>query len=300
VLSKEFIARGGSAPLVRFFLGVFAMIGCLVFLGCTWRIIIRIGGGDLNGLTGLAGMFTGVGLGSACLKKGFTLGTPRPMPAVSGILFPAIMGLFLLLLIFGVSFKTGQAVFSSAKGPGSMHAALLVSLIAGLIIGGAAQRTRFCTIAGIRDLMIDRRFPMLLAAAAFLFGVLGTNLVLGRFKLGMTAMPISHSSLLWNFLGMVLAGFAFCLARGCPGRQLILAGEGDTDAGIFVLGMFAGAAFAHNWFLAAVPDRIVEDSVVVGGPGSVGIIAVLIGLLFCFIVGFTSRKTDHTRISEAD
>ena len=30
-------SRAGSAPIVRFVLGVFAMIGALVFLGCPWR-----------------------------------------------------------------------------------------------------------------------------------------------------------------------------------------------------------------------------------------------------------------------
>ena len=34
---REFKPRTGSAPLVRFFLGIFAMFGALVFLGCPWR-----------------------------------------------------------------------------------------------------------------------------------------------------------------------------------------------------------------------------------------------------------------------
>jgi len=34
---KEFRSRAGSAPIVRFVLGAFAMIGALVFLGCPWR-----------------------------------------------------------------------------------------------------------------------------------------------------------------------------------------------------------------------------------------------------------------------
>jgi len=33
-LFKEFRPRAGSAPLVRFILGAFAMIGALVFIGC--------------------------------------------------------------------------------------------------------------------------------------------------------------------------------------------------------------------------------------------------------------------------
>ncbi len=45
-LFKEFKPRSGSAPLVRFILGAFAMIGALVFLGCPWRALLRLAGGD--------------------------------------------------------------------------------------------------------------------------------------------------------------------------------------------------------------------------------------------------------------
>ena len=45
---KEFRARAGSAPIVRFVLGAFAMIGALVFLGCPWRALLRLAGGDGN------------------------------------------------------------------------------------------------------------------------------------------------------------------------------------------------------------------------------------------------------------
>jgi len=37
---------------------------------------------------------------------------------------------------------------------------------------------------------------------------------------------------------------------GCPLRQLILAGEGNTDSGLVFMGMLAGAALSHNFGLA--------------------------------------------------
>ena len=37
---KEFRPRGGSAPVTRFTLGAFVMIGCLMFLGCPFRMIL--------------------------------------------------------------------------------------------------------------------------------------------------------------------------------------------------------------------------------------------------------------------
>jgi hypothetical protein len=80
---------------------------------------------------------------------------------------------------------------------------------------------------------------------------------------------------------MALSGLAFALAGGCPGRQLILSGEGDMDAGVFVLGMIAGAAFAHNFALASSPK----------GPGTFGPAAVIIGLVFCLVIGFTMRES---------
>jgi YedE family putative selenium metabolism protein len=102
-------------------------------------------------------------------------------------------------------------------------------------------------------------------------------------------MPISHMNHLWNFLGMVLAGLCFVLGGGCPGRQLFLSGEGDGDAAIFCCGMIVGAGVTHNWFLAAVPDRMVEGEFVLGGPGAAGQIAVVAGIIFCVVLGLTAK-----------
>ena len=69
----EYRARGGSAPAVRFLLGVIAAIGALVFLGCPWRVIMRLAGGDANALFGLAGLVVGIGLGTV-----FFWASPNP------------------------------------------------------------------------------------------------------------------------------------------------------------------------------------------------------------------------------
>jgi uncharacterized protein len=47
---REFKPRTGSAPIIRFLLGMFAVIGALVFLGCPWWGYLRLGGGDLNAI----------------------------------------------------------------------------------------------------------------------------------------------------------------------------------------------------------------------------------------------------------
>jgi hypothetical protein len=287
---REFKARVGSAPIVRFVLGMFAMIGALAFLGCPWRALLRLAGGDLNAILGLAGLVAGVAIGVQFLKSGYNLGrSHRTYPAV-GWIMPLVMLGLLLLAIFRPQFSEGGAIFFSKKGPGSLHAPLLISLGAGLIIGFLAQRTRFCTMGSIRDVILMGDTHLISGVGALLVVAFVTNLLLGQMNFGIFGQPVAHSQHLWNFLGMVLAGLAFALAGGCPGRQLFLSGEGDGDAALFVLGMITGAAFAHNFALAGKPDKIVEGVAQVGGISTVGMVAVILGLVVCLVIGFTMRE----------
>ncbi|MCX7677113.1 MAG: YedE family putative selenium transporter, partial [Alteraurantiacibacter sp.] len=104
LLFREFRPRTGSAPLARFLLGMFAIIGALVFLGCPWRAYLRLGGGDWNAIFGILGLFAGIALGVVFLRMGYSLGRNRPAPAALGWLMPAIMVALLLLLIFAPQF----------------------------------------------------------------------------------------------------------------------------------------------------------------------------------------------------
>lgn len=293
LIFQEFRARAGSAPIVRFLLGAFAMIGALVFLGCPWRALLRLAGGDLNAILGLAGLTTGVSIGVYFIKRGYNLGRSHRAPAVVGWMMPSLMIGLLLLAIFTPRFlrdadgnPTGP-IFSSSQGPGSMHALLVVSLLVGLVVGFLAQRTRFCTMGSIRDVILMRDTHLISGVIALLVTAFLINLVLtlavpdlSLIKVGFADQPVAHDNHLWNFLGMVLAGLAFALAGGCPGRQLFLSGEGDGDAAVFVLGMITGAAFSHNFGLASSP----------AGPGPYGPIAVIIGLIVCGVIGFLARE----------
>ncbi|MBM4276747.1 MAG: YedE-related selenium metabolism membrane protein [Deltaproteobacteria bacterium] len=280
---KEFRARAGSAPIVRFVLGAFAMIGGLVFLGCPWRAALRLAGGDGNAIFGLLGLIGGIWVGTLFLKGGYNLGRSQKTHTSVGWLLPLIMlGFLVLMLIFPQvqgQEKSG-VLFYSVKGPGSMHAPLIVSLVVGLLIGFLAQRSRFCTMGAIRDFVLFKQIHLLLGFITLVVVAFIVNLILGQFNPGFEKQPVAHTMSLWNFGGMVLAGLAFALAGGCPGRQLFLAGEGDGDAAVFVLGMIVGAGFAHNFGLASSPD----------GVGPYGIPAVIIGLLTCLFIGFTMRK----------
>jgi len=285
LLFREFRARTGSAPVVRYFLGVFAMIGALAFLGCPWRALLRLAGGDLNAIVGLLGLGVGISVGVAFLKRGYSLGRTHPARTAVGWILPVTM---LGLLIMAAA--RPSYLLASVKGPGAMHAPLLLSLLAGLLIGFLAQRTRFCTMGSIRDVILARDVHLITGVAALVVVAFVVNLVLGAFRIGITATPVGHSAHVWNFLGMALAGLAFALAGGCPGRQFFLAGEGDADAGVFVIGLITGAAFAHNFGLAGKPDQIIEGVLHVGGPAWNGQIAVLLGITFCLVLGFAMRE----------
>ena len=145
-------------------------------------------------------------------------------------------------------------------------------------------------MGSIRDVLLVRDLHLMSGIIALTIAAFATNLILGQVHVGFSAQPVAHSNHLWNLLGMVLAGLAFVLAGGCPGRQLILSGEGDGDAAIFVLGMLTGAAFAHNFALASGPDALVDGALKVGGPSIWGMWAVAIGLVICLLIGWTMRE----------
>ncbi|MDI3538187.1 MAG: uncharacterized protein PWP12_375 [Bacillota bacterium] len=284
----EFRARGGSAPIQRFFLGFFVMIGALVFLGCPLRMVLRLAAGDLNALVALFGFAAGIWVGLLYIKNGFSLGKAQRLAPSNGFILPGVAMALLLLLLVKPAF-----IFFSDKGPGASHAPFYLSLFAGLVIGALAQRSRLCMAGGIRDLFLIGDPHLFIGFVAIFVVALGLNLTVGQFKLGFLEQPIAHSDALWNFLGMFLAGYGSVLLGGCPLRQCILAGEGDTDAALTFLGMLTGAAFAHNFSLAASPS---------GVPLS-GKVAVIIGLLVVTAIGYfnlpqyvqaTSRKERST------
>ena len=279
--TREFKSRGGSAPLARFVLGMTAMIGALVFLGCPWRTLLRLAGGDGNALFGLAGLVVGVWIGTLFFKQGYSLGRNQKQSYGTGLLMPLLMlGLLALRIIYPPVEGQAQSgvLFYSAKGPGAAYAPLFIALGIGLLVGFIAQRSRFCTMGALRDLILFKQWHLFSGFLALLAAALVTNLVVGQFHPGFEKQPVAHTQALWNFAGMLVAGFSFALAGGCPGRQLFMSGEGDADAGVFVFGMITGAAFAHNFGLASSPTGI----------GPHGMAAVVVCLVFCLVIGFSN------------
>ena len=274
---KEFSAKGGSAPVTRFVLGFFVMVGCLMFLGCPFRMILRLAGGDLNALLGLLGFALGILAGVFFLKRGYSLKRTYTQTKLDGVIFPAIQVVVFILLVAAPAF----IFFTEAGGgPGAKHAAVAISLIAGLIVGALAQRTRLCMVGGIRDIVLFREPKLLMGFGAILVSALVCNLILNGvgeatfFHLGFKGQPIAHTDGLWNCLGMLLVGFGCVLLGGCPLRQLVMSGEGNSDSAVTVLGLIVGAAFCHNFGLASSAD----------GPTAAGKVAVLLGIAVVAVI----------------
>ena len=280
LVGGEFKAQGGSAPVSRFTLGFFVMVGALMFLGCPLRMVIRLGGGDGNAIFGLLGFVAGVWCGTVFLNKGFTFKRSYNMPKLEGFVLPAINVVLLVLLL------SGAAVLAfSEKGPGSMHAPVMIALIVGLVVGALAQKSRLCMAGGIRDAIMLKDFHLLWGFIAIFAAVLVGNLVLGKFKPGFEGQPVAFNTLvsgnlIWAFLGMFLVGLASILLGGCPLRQLILAGAGCSDAVMAVLGMTVGAAFCHNFGFASSGD----------GTTANGHIAVIVGIVVTLVIAFANCK----------
>ncbi len=281
--SGELKPRTGSNPLLRFLLGAFMAIGALVFLGCPWRMILRLSGGDLTAISGLFGYIAGIYIGVVFLKKGFSLGRAHyDIGPAGGYAIPLIfLGVILLRL------ANPEFILLSEAGPGSEFAPVGAALLAGLVVGGLAQRSRICTAGAIRDMFLIGDNHLLNGVIMIFLLALAGNLILGQFNLGFADQPVAHNEFIWNFLGMVIVGITAVMLGGCPLRQTILASEGDMDAGLVIFGLIVGAAFSHNFELAASPDGV-------GFNGRLATVAILAIIMIIGAVNIRWNKSPNT------
>lgn len=276
LLFREFHSRGGSAPLLRVFSGIFLIIGCAVFIGCPIKAILRLAAGDWTAVAGVAGLAVGIWGGVKALANGIHLGEPVRGNGSSGQLIPA---LFLMLLGFLIV-RPGFLLFSE-QGAASQHAPMLIALTSGAALGALAQRSRFCITGSVRDLfLMGYRSPALWGVAAFLLSAGIANIATGIFRAGFDGQPGAHGEYLWSFLGMAVVGAVSVVIGGCPFRQLIKAGEGDADAGLVIVGMFIGGGIVQSWGLAATA----------AGVPLYGKIAVLVAAMFVIVAALFFRE----------
>jgi len=259
-------------------LGFAMMVGALIFLGCPLRMMLRIAAGDLNAVVGFVGFVVGIFIGVFFLNRGYSLGRTQDVAKTDGLLMPVISLILLVVLLVAPS-----VLRLSEAGPGSMRAPIIVALGMGLLMGGIGFVSRMCFVGGIRDAVLFKSFGMLGAFIALIVTVFVGNLIFGSFNLGFYGQPVAHSMWVWNVAGMMLVGLCAVLAGGCPLRQVVLAGSGNSDSAITVIGMIAGAAFAHNFDMAASPMGVSNN-------GKIGFIVFSIIVVFIAVFNTFGKK----------
>lgn len=276
----RFEGRAGSHAGPRFVLGIFMGMGALVFLGCPFRMLQRLGGGDLNAVVGLAGFIAGVGVGRFFELRGYSAGRTSVITKAAGT--PAIILAVggLALFILGVlPFGPGP---EDADAPPA-HAPWLIALGIALVAGGLLSLTGFCAVSAARQVFGGPR-RMLFAAIALVAGYAIVAVATGRFSASFNNQPVAHSEHLWNVLAMALVGLTGVMAGGCPVRQIILSGEGNGDAMVTAAGIMVGGALAHSMSLASSPAGTTEG----------GRLAVIIGIALCVAYAFAVSRASRT------
>jgi YedE family putative selenium metabolism protein len=271
-IKGEFKTTGGSSPILRFILGFFIMVGALVFLGCPLRLVLRLGGGDGKAIFALIGFIGGIYAGSKFLGQGFSLGRTYKIENHGSYSFMAVLVFLTILSAFNLIGKPDLIA----------HAPFIASFLFAIVVGVMSQRTRFCMVGGYRDIFLFKDFKLFLGTLSLFIVVLIGNIVTGQFSFSITL-----SNAVWYFLSMGLVGFAAALAGGCPLRQLVLAGEGNTDSMITILGMIFGAAISHNFAIASSPTTVNTN----------GKIAVIVGLILITIIAvlITNQKKNELK-----
>jgi hypothetical protein len=131
----------------------------------------------------------------------------------------------------------------------------LSSLALGAVVGYLGQRSRMCSIGGLRDFVLVRDTGLLKGAIALLvtawvaFGlvrlVASTDAGSGLIAAGTT--PSGLGAVAAILVGAVILGFAATLSGACPLRQHVLAGQGRTGAWAFLAGFYIAALVYTSW-----------------------------------------------------
>lgn len=185
------------------------------------RMVLRMSAGDLNAWVALIGFAGGVATGSFFLKKGFSLGRAYEAKPLSGAVLPVLLA---ALLVVGTA--TGVYCHERRR-PRSQACAVYLSLVAALIIGALAQKSRMCFAGSIRDVLLMKNFDLISIIAA-LFAVMAVyNLAAGSFHLGFSgsadrafSAPLEHSR------------HVRCRLCGCSGWRLSAASAYSGRSGL--------------------------------------------------------------------
>lgn len=191
---------------------------------------------------------------------------------------------------------------------GDPGAAALVGLIVGLIFGISAEQSRFCLRAAAVEfshMEFGPRFGVWLLA--FSTAVLWTQgaMVLGLVDLEVTRWLASTGTISGAIIGGLIFGLGMVLARGCPGRLLVLGSTGNLRA---ILSGLVFAVFAQMTLygaLAPIRERISREWTTAGPnpnvldmlslPRETGILLATI-LAFCALICARKNRIEQKEL----
>jgi uncharacterized protein len=286
LLGREFRPRGGSALPIRFVLGFVFMIAALVFLGCTVRAWLRLGGGDLNAAVGIAGLVAGVFAGTLFLRAGFDLGAARRLPRLAGWIGPTVAAAVLALaLAVAVGAKPSFLTVTPAKARATPQGAVVAgdrvlkpagaSLVDGAVVAAdGAVVSPAEVVQKAKPMPGGLRAPFWLSLAAGLF--LGALAQRSRFcTIGAIrdAILVRRFDLAFGVLGLLLGAFVVNLALG----QFRLGWIDQPVAHGDLLGNFAAMAVAGlaTVFMGGCPFR----QVIMTGEGDADAAGTVLGMI---------------------
>jgi len=131
----------------------------------------------------------------------------------------------------------------------------IASLAVGLIVGYLGQRSRMCTIGGLRDYVLVRDTELLKGVAALLvtsWVVFGAIRVIepgdaGNGLIAAGTTPSGLGACVAILVGALVLGFVATLSGACPLRQHVLAGQGRIGAWSFLAGFYLAAIVYTSW-----------------------------------------------------
>jgi uncharacterized membrane protein YedE/YeeE len=159
-----------------------------------------------------------------------------------------------------------------------------LTLAVGIAVGWIGQRSRFCTIAGLRDFLLARDTTLLLGLIALFAAGWAMHPIMDLVTAGNAPavveeqqyqsapddllvvptasgapetttppgaaaegrLPVAGLAVL-IFLGGVGLGLVSTVAGGCPFRQHVLAGQGSGESRWYLVGFYAGALVFGFW-----------------------------------------------------
>jgi len=139
------------------------------------------------------------------------------------------------------------------------------SLAVGLIVGYLAQRSRMCTIGGLRDYVLVRDTALLKGVGAMLLGswvVFGAlhpiaSSDVGRGLIAAGTTPTGLRAVAAIVLGGLVLGLVATLSGACPLRQHVLAGQGRVGAWAFLAGFYLAAVVYTSWISPSIGSWVI-------------------------------------------